>query len=138
MTAEGKIIGQQERVFPYGSLYNYEDKNNRLRFFSSGPITTLAMDIIFPGVDPCDISDVLSVGISSLDGQSAAQAAGQKNISIVTEAEYSRMSKTAQRYLYMNIVLEQKWDCGYIAKAPLRLSPTALPPSGWGHFLPIP
>jgi hypothetical protein len=30
-----------------------------------------------------------------LDGQSAAQAAGQKNISILTEAEYSRMPKTA-------------------------------------------
>jgi hypothetical protein len=92
---KGKIIGRQEGAFPYGSLFNYEAKDayQRTVFYEAGPIIAAGTDILFPAVDPYDISDVLSVRVSSMDGQPAAQTAGQKNIRIVTEAEYSRMPK---------------------------------------------
>ena len=85
MNSEGRILGSQTMSFPYGSLHNGVDN-------VAVPINTADTEITFPGVDPYGITDRLTIGISSIDGQSVAAVTRHKNISIITAREYPSIS----------------------------------------------
>jgi hypothetical protein len=83
VNSEGKSIAQQTMGFPCGSIMYGSDV--------AIPIRTNAVDITFSAVDPYDITDTLTIRISRIDGQPTEQIASQRNISIMTSAEYSRL-----------------------------------------------
>jgi hypothetical protein len=89
---EGKSIARQTD----GMVYGWEWRAKPLRFsdnrktFARLKPAESKRELVFPAVDPNAITDNLSIRISAIDGVPADRAAGQKNISIVTDSEYLR------------------------------------------------
>jgi hypothetical protein len=77
INAENKSIGKEIMVFPLGGYVVGSDN-------VIVPIVANQKSIIFPEVNPYDITDTLTIRISKIDGQPVEQAANKKNINIMT------------------------------------------------------
>jgi hypothetical protein len=93
LNSENKSLGKETRGFPCGSVFSSDNRfksDNRDSMVNrTMPIAASSTDVVFPEVDPYDITGSLTVRISRIDGLQSEQAAGQKNISILTSAEYN-------------------------------------------------
>jgi hypothetical protein len=94
---EGKSIGKTKKGFPYGGIYDaydylYGNKKNLIF-----PICTSNTSIIFPAVDPNQITNSLVIRISSIDGQPTEATAQKNNIAILTTSEYFKARPRLER-----------------------------------------
>ncbi|MDR1175412.1 MAG: hypothetical protein LBK83_08090 [Treponema sp.] len=91
VNSDGKTIASRAIGFPQGFYASNApvSSGEELRF--AIPVVAVA-DLVFPSVDPNDMTGTMAIRIASINGQSAETWARANRLSILSEAEYQKTS----------------------------------------------
>jgi hypothetical protein len=95
VNSDGKTIASRAIGFPQG-FYTNDWRRDRGPILSTEirfalPVAAAA-DLVFPSVDPNDMTGTMAIRIASINGQSAETWARANRLSILSEAEYQKTS----------------------------------------------
>jgi hypothetical protein len=99
VNSDGKTIASRAIGFPQGFYTNNWERGG---LYTVNPILSTeirfalpiaaATDLVFPSVDPNDMTGTMAIRIASINGQSAETWARANRLSILSEAEYQKTS----------------------------------------------
>jgi hypothetical protein len=95
VNSDGKTIASRAIGFPQG-FYTNDWRRERGPILSTEirfalPVAAAA-NLVFPSVDPNDMTGTMAIRIASINGQSAETWARANRLSILSEAEYQKTS----------------------------------------------
>jgi hypothetical protein len=85
---QGKVIGRQNVMLPYGWKTNFSRSNGML---TVTPVDDSKMEVTFPAVKVDDITDKLNINIAGINGENVQTASRDKRISIMPADEYRKI-----------------------------------------------
>jgi hypothetical protein len=98
VNSDGKTIASRAIGFPQGFYANNWERgrpilSTEIRFAIRFALpVAAAADLVFPSVDPNDMTRTMAIRIASINGQSAETWARANRLSILSEAEYQKTS----------------------------------------------
>jgi hypothetical protein len=90
VNSDGKTIASSTVGFPLG-FYSFHEALGRPGEFYFLVTMISAADIVFPSVDPNDITPTMAIRIAGINGQSAETWAAANSLSILSEADYQKI-----------------------------------------------
>jgi hypothetical protein len=90
VNSDGKTIASRTVGFPLG-FYAFHEALGRPEEFYFLLTMISAADIVFPSVDPNDMTPTMAIRIAGINGQSAETWAAANSLSILSEADYRKI-----------------------------------------------